>query len=171
MTAGLLHGQGDAEVGDQGGAVLEQRVLRLDVAMDDALAVRVVERRGHLPREPERLVHRELPVAAQPGAQRFPGHVRHDVVEQPVGLARVDQPEDVRVLEIGGDLDLGQEALAAEDGGELGVEDLDRDLAAVLQVLGEIDRGHAALAQLAHEAIAVGQGRREAGGWVGHGVR
>ena len=61
MTAGLLHGQGDAEVGDQGGAVLEQDVLRLDVAVDDALAVRVVERRGHLAREPERLVHRELP--------------------------------------------------------------------------------------------------------------
>ena len=168
VAAGLLHGEGDAEVGDQGGAVLEQDVLRLDVAMDDALAVGVVERGGDLPREPERLVHRELPLAGQPGAQRFAGDVRHDVVEQAVGLARVDQSEDVRVLEVGGDLDLGQEALAAEDGGELGVQDLDGDLAAVLEVLGEIDGGHAALAQLALEAVAVGQGRREAGCGAGH---
>ncbi len=61
------------------------------------------------------------------------------------------------MLQVGGDLDLGQEAIAADDGAELGVEDLDRDLAAVLQVLGEVDGGHAALAELALEAVAVRQ--------------
>ena len=149
VAAGLLHGEGDAEVGDQGGPVLEQDVLRLDVAVDHALAVGVVQRGRDLPRQPQGLVHRELLLPGQPRPQRFAGDVGHDVVEQSVGLARVDQAEDVRVLEVGGDLDLAEEALAAEDGGELGVEDLDGDLAAVLQVFGEIDRGHAALAQLA----------------------
>jgi hypothetical protein len=72
------------------------------------------------------------------------------------------------VLEIRGDLDFGQKALAAEDGRELGVQDLDRHLAAVLEILGEMDGGHAALAQLPHEAVAVGQRRRKAGGWAGH---
>ena len=66
------------------------------------------------------------------------------------------------MLEIGGDLDLGEEAVAADDGGQLGVQDLDGDLAAVLQVLGEVDGGHAALAELAVEAIAVGEGIGEA---------
>ena len=169
MAAGLLHGEGDAEVGDQGRPVLQQRVLRLDVAMDDALAMGVVERGGDFPREPQGLVHRELLLALQARAQRFAGDVGHDVVEQAVGLARVDQPEDVRVLEVGGDLDLAEEALAAEHGGELGVEDLDGDLAAVLEVLGEVDGGHAALAQLAQDAIAVGDGRGEAGRRAGHG--
>ena len=42
-----------------------------------------------------------------------------------------------------------------------------RDLAVVLQVLGEVDRGHAALAQLALDAVAVGEGRRKPR-WVGH---
>ena len=61
------------------------------------------------------------------------------------------------MLQVGGDLDLGEEAVAADDGTQLGMQDLDRDLAAVLQVLGEIDRGHAALAELAVEAIAIGE--------------
>ena len=74
------------------------------------------------------------------------------------------------MLEVGGDLDLGQEAGAAEDGGELGVEDLDGDLAAVLGVLGEIDGGHAALAQLAHEPVAVGQGGLEPGDYFLHDI-
>ena len=130
----------------------------------------VVERGGDLAREPEGLLHRELSVAAQARAQRFPGDEGHDVVEQAVGLARVDQAEDMGVLEVGGDLDLGEEAGAAEDGGELGVEDLDGDLAAVLGVLGEVDGGHAALAQLAHEMVAVGQGGLEPGDYFLHDI-
>ena len=54
------------------------------------------------------------------------------------------------------------EPLGAEHGGELGLEDLERDLAVVLEVLGEVDGGHAALAQLALDAVAVGEGGGEA---------
>ena len=64
------------------------------------------------------------------------------------------------MLEAGGDLDLGEEAVAADDGAQLGVQDLDGDLAVVLEVLGEVDGGHAALAELALEAVAVGRGMR-----------
>ena len=51
--------------------------------------------------------------------------------------------------------DLAQETLAADDGGQLGVEDLDGDLALVAEVLGEIHRGHAALAELPLDPVAV----------------
>ena len=47
--------------------------------------------------------------------------------------------------------DLAQKALGAERGGELGLEHLERDRAAVLEVAGEVDRGHAAAAELALE--------------------
>jgi len=130
-------------------------------AVHHALAVRVVERGRHLPRETKRFLHGELPLALQAPPQRFPGDVGHHVVEQAAGFARIDQTQDVRVLEIGGDFDLGEEALSAEHGGQLGVQHLDGDLAAVLQVFGEIHRGHAALSHLAVEAVAVGQGLRE----------
>ena len=56
------------------------------------------------------------------------------------------------MLQVGGDPDLRQEPLGAEDGGELGAEDFDGDLAVVLQVVGEVDGGHAAAAELALEA-------------------
>ena len=75
------------------------------------------------------------------------------------------------MLEAGGGFDLGEEAVAADDGAELGVEDLDGDLAAVLQVFGEVDGGHAALAELALKAVTVGEAGGECGGWgrvVGH---
>jgi hypothetical protein len=73
------------------------------------------------------------------------------------------------VLQVGGDLDLVQEPLGAEDGRKLRVENLDGDLAIVLQVVGEVDRRHAAAAELALDAIAVGQSGLQAFKNVGHG--
>ena len=60
------------------------------------------------------------------------------------------------MLQVGDRLDLAQEPLGADDGGELGPQHLDGDLAAVLEVVGEVDRRHAALAELALDAVAVG---------------
>ena len=61
------------------------------------------------------------------------------------------------MIETRGDLDLGQKSLGAEHGGELGPEHLERDLAVVLDVAREVDRGHAAGAELALDAVAVGE--------------
>ena len=80
---------------------------------------------------------------------------------RPRGFARVEHGEDVGVLQPGGEPDLAQEALRAERGGELGVQHLERDLAVVLEVVREIDRGHAPAAELALERVAVGQGGLE----------
>jgi hypothetical protein len=85
------------------------------------------------------------------------------------GLPGVEEGEDVRVLEGGSGLDLREEALGAHHGRQLGLQDLDRHLAIVAYIVGQIDGGHPALAQLALDAVAVGQGGREAGGNVGHG--
>jgi hypothetical protein len=68
-------------------------------------------------------------------------------------------------------LDLAQETLGADHGGQFGAEDLDGDAAVVLQVVGEVDGGHAAGAELALEAVAVGQGVGQAAERIGHGGR
>ena len=59
------------------------------------------------------------------------------------------------MLEPGGEPDLAQEPLGAERGGELGVQHLERDRPVVPEVLREVDRGHAAAAELALERVAV----------------
>ena len=58
--------------------------------------------------------------------------------------------------------DLLHEPLGAQHGGELRLEDLERDLALVLDVLGQVDGGHAARAELALDGVAVGEGVAEA---------
>ena len=75
----------------------------------------------------------------------------------PARLARVVDGEDVGVLQPGGELDLALEPLGAERGGELGEEHLEGDRAVVPEVLGQVDRGHAAAAELALEPVAVRQ--------------
>ena len=70
--------------------------------------------------------------------------------------------------EIGGDFDLPEEAVGAEGVGQLGVEHLEGDGPAVAEVAGEVDRGHAAPAELALEAIAIGESGLEVREKVGH---
>ena len=62
------------------------------------------------------------------------------------------------MLELGDDVDLAEEPLGAQRRGELGPQDLERDLAVVLEVVGEVDGGHAALAELALDAVAAAEG-------------
>ena len=75
--------------------------------------------------------------------------------------ASCNQVQDVRVPEVGGGLDLAQEPPGPNRGCELRLQRLDRDLATMYQILGEIDDGHAAGAKLAFDAIAVGQRQRQ----------
>ncbi len=152
--------------------------------MDDTLGVGVVQRVGDVGGDSHRLVDAQLGLAIELVAEGLALDVGHDIEENgerrteiggtgfcsrfPVlcsrledHLARVKQRQDVRVLQCGGRLDLVHEPLGAEDGGEFGLEHLDRDLALVLEVLGEVDGGHAALAELALDRVAVGQGGPE----------
>ena len=155
-------GERDAEVGDHRLALVDEDVLRLDVAMDDVARVRVVERRRDLSRDGDGVVDREVALAVEPVAQRLALEEGHDVEQLAVGVARVEQRDDVRMAEPRGDLDLAQEAIGPDGVGELRLEQLDGDLAAVPQVVGEIDGGHPAAADHALDAVAAGERRTEA---------
>jgi hypothetical protein len=67
--------------------------------------------------------------------------------------------EDVRVLQVGGDFDFPMEAVGATHGTELGPQDLQCDTPAVLQVFGEIYRGHPAPAELTLDPVALAESR------------
>jgi hypothetical protein len=108
--------------------------------MDRAVAVRVTQRRGDFAGDPQGVVERELALPVQPGAQRLALDVGHDVEQEPVRLARVVERQDVGMIEMGRELDLTEKALGPQRSGDLGIEDLDRDRAAVAQVLGRAGR-------------------------------
>ncbi len=72
------------------------------------------------------------------------------------------------VLEIGGGRDLLHEPFGPEDSRQLRSQYFDRHLALVLQVLGQVDRRHAAFAEVAFDLVAVGEGGREPGGYLRH---
>ena len=73
------------------------------------------------------------------------------------------------MLEVGRGLDLGEESLGSDYGGQLWSENLEGHLPIVPHIVGEIDGGHAALAQLPLDAVAVGEGGRESLGWMVNG--
>ena len=133
------------------------------------MLVRVLQGVRRLTRDLDGILERELGLARQPVAQRFPVDERHREPEdrRPAAvagdIARVVDREDVGVLQPRGQADLALEALGAERGGELGMQHLERDGPVVLEVADEIHRGHAAAPELALERVAVAQRRLQLG--------
>ena len=116
-------------------------------------AVGVAERVGDLAGDLHRIAHRELAFAVQPLGERLALDIRHDVVEEPAGLAGVVHRQDVRVVELGGDLDLAQEAVGPRAWRRARGGAPSARPAVVLEVLGQKDRGHAAAAELALDRV------------------
>jgi hypothetical protein len=138
---------------------------------------------GDLARNPQRVGDRQLPFALESCTQRLALDERHHIEQLPLEASRIEQRQDVRVLQRRRELDLLQESIGAEHGGEFGVQQLERDLTAMPNVLRQVDGRHAARAELALDAVAVGETRAEvreqraahrpsAGGVpIGHGER
>jgi hypothetical protein len=123
-------GLGDAEVGDDRGALVQEHVLGLDVPVHQPLPVRVGERARDVAQDAHRLGGRRG-AARHPRAERLASHERHRVEGQPSGgHPGGEQRHDVRLLQGGCEPNLAREALGAEPLGQLGSEHLHDDLAA-----------------------------------------
>jgi hypothetical protein len=127
--------------------------------VDHTQIVGVVERRGHLAGERHGLVDRQLLLSLDLGPKRLALNMGHDVVEEPVSFTRIVEPQDVGVVELCGDSDFPEEPRGTQSRGEVQTHDLYRHLPVVLEVLGEVDGGHAAGAEAALDLVAVGEGR------------
>ena len=87
--------------------------------------------------------------------------MRHDVITQPVLGARIEQRQDIGVLQLGGDLDFTKESLRRERGRDFGLQQLDGHVPAMPQVLGEEDRRHGSAPELPLDGIAALEHRLE----------
>ena len=166
----LGQGAGQAEVGDaQPAVVAEQEVGGLDVAVDEAAAVGVVEGPGGLEADEQGLRRREPDALVEHGAQAAAAEVLGDDVGRAVVVAPVVDGDDVRVVQGRGRLRLGPEA--AEEGvvvGEGGVQDLHRDPAAEAHVVGQEDLGRRAGADGGDEPIPPAQDATDLVRHAGH---
>jgi hypothetical protein len=143
----------DAEIGEDGRAVFAQQdVVGLDVAVDDAFFLRIGKRRGDLARDAQRQRGRERRAVA--GQHLAAADVFHRDVMQVAGVADVMDAHDVAVMQLGGDARFAQEAFA-----EVRIDEqrrrhhLERDFAVDRFLDRQIDRRHAAAAELAQHAI------------------
>src|SRR5262249_23064863 len=127
----------------------------LDVAVHDAVPVREAERGENLTRVLDRNGDGRRPALDDQLLERTPVQVLHRDVVGAFGLASVVDRDDVRVRQRSGVLRLATEPLdELLVAGVPVVQDLDRDAAAELLVLGEIDVRHPAGAELAHDLVA-----------------
>ena len=155
---------GDAEVEhlDEVGAALaldEVDVLRLHVAVDDPVAVRGAQPLRDLHQDRARAVPVHRARLLQPLPEVLAVQVLHRDEHQPLGrLAEVRDVDDVLVADARRALGLLQ-----EPGDQIGParqvleQDLERDLLLDQRVLGLVDRAHPALADLADDAVPLGQ--------------
>src|SRR5215217_1441393 len=128
MAAGVGDGERDAEVRDDRIILVDQNVLGLEIAVNHSMPVRVVERFGHADRDANGLADGQLLLAVESRAQRLALDERHDVEQQSARFARVEEWEQIGVLQVRRDLNLGEEAISPENGAELWVQELERDV-------------------------------------------
>ena len=141
-----LERAGDPEVGHLRFALaVQQHVLGLDVAVDEALLVGEREPAGDLDRELERALHRQGADTADELLQILAGDELEDDERQAVMVSTVDHGDDVLVREAGDELRLAPEPV---DDVLLGqqplVEDLQRDVALEHAVVRAVHARHAA---------------------------
>jgi hypothetical protein len=125
----------------------------LEVAMDDAAAMRTVERAGDFDPVARDLASWQRSFL-EAGGEGFALEVLHHQVVEVVLAPNVVERADVRVRELGDGAGFALEA-GADLGirGEVGGEDLDGDRAAEAGIARLVDLAHSAFAQLLHDSI------------------
>ena len=125
--------------------------------MDHAVLVGVRESMRGFPRDAEGLGGREPRRPPEPVAEAFAFDVGHGVPQPAGGLARLEDGQDVRVLQSGGGRDFAQESLGTELDREPRLEDLERDRPLQPDLSSQIDRRHSAASDLPLHHVSVPQ--------------
>ena len=162
--------QRDAEVDDAHVAVVrEHDVRRLDVAMDHAARMRVVQRLGAFVDDLDDVVDAQQVVRAAIGRERARAmHVLGDDVAVAVLFARVVDGKDVRMLQHPDEMRFGEEHLARDAravlvAARVHVVDLDRDVAPVVRIVREVDDAGAAAADFVDDDVLADLSREPCG--------
>ncbi len=138
---------GDAEIGNLHPPLfVHQDVFRLDVAMDDALVVRELQRLADLGDDLQRLARRK-PAGPLELPQVQPIHEFHEEIGEPVHLTELVDRDNVRMVQLGQRAGLSPEAFGkAGPARGLRRQNLQGDHPVKRALAGLIDRSHAPFA-------------------------
>lgn len=161
LAAGCGHGLGNPEIGHRGRTAREEDVVRLDVAVHNAVRMGVLQSPRDVAQDGHRLGQAHCAIAREAGPERLALDERHRVVRQAVGFARRQHGHDVWVLEARRDLDFAPETFGTDLCGELRRQHLYDDLAAERGFFGDEDLGHPAAAEFTLKRVGVAEGRLE----------
>jgi hypothetical protein len=158
-----IQGARNAEVGQQRVAFGEQDVFRFDVAMDHAMAMRVIEGVGRLAREANGILDGKLPFAREPVPQAFAFDERHREPELRRGLARVEDAKQMRMLQTRRKANLLPKPLGAKRRGDVRMQHFQRHRTIVAHIVREKNGRKSAASDLPLDAVGLsergGQGR------------
>ena len=157
---GEVGGARDAEVGDLDAVVVvQEQVRRLHVPVDDPVGVRGVERRRRLAEPLEGAAHRLYALSLEPVCERAAGEILHHDVGAAAVLADVEDRDRARRVReaCNGERLAGEAAADRVVVGEAAREQLDRDDARQIGVLGPVDLTHAAPRDQLGVAVAGGK--------------
>ena len=129
-VAGVVERFGHAEIGDHRDAVVEQHILRLDVAMHHPARMRIRKGQRHFTQQADGFWIRRRPPSHQQLPKRLPLDIRHAVPAHLITVTigrhagRAQQRYQMRVLQPRGELNFTTEPLGIDVGGELGRQHL-----------------------------------------------
>ena len=140
----------DAEVHDARNAVfVEQNIGRLEIAVDDALRVRMRHRVEDGAHRGDRLDRRQGAAGVQEFGQVLARHVFEDQVEIAALLARLENRHDVGVAQFADQARLVEQDAVLGRVGAPEMQGLDSDLALQLRIESAVDRALGAAAEFA----------------------
>ena len=117
LTTGLGR-LGDPKIGQQHAPVgIDHDILRLDIAVDCALRVGIIERRRDRLDDSDRVAQPQCSALFDDRVERTAAHILHRDIAQPVVLADIVDRDDIRVPQI-----RSGDGLAIETPGELGID-------------------------------------------------
>ena len=156
-AGGRRDGAGQAEVAELDPAVVgDQDVFRLDVPVDQAGGVGGAEAFDDRIDQGQGQPRRQGALVVDDVAQRVALDVLHHQIGEPAVFALVQDAHDVRVGEPGGGLGFAaQPVQELRVVGQMGMEDLQRDIALQPLVRGEVDGGHPAAGKPGLNLVAV----------------
>ena len=147
----------DAEIGDRRAVAGKKNVVGLDVAVDNALVVRELERAGDVAEDVHDVADAHRACTHEAHAKRLALDKGHRVEGQAIHLAGAEDGDDVRMLQPRRELDLAAEAFDVDASGEIGREHLHDDASSQRAFLGDEHTTHPAAGELPLDGVGVGE--------------